>query len=436
MKTAIVNLVGLSLFVLVNTNAAWAASGAAVPMQSSTGVGVSKEIDANADQLIHKVSDFYSKLNSISAGLVCDMHVEAPTQSYKNTVESVFEVSAARPNRISFEMKSGQVGGVAKSNGKKVYLYSPKLGETGAYMSMDAPASMTGLFSKQEFAFVSGGMSSLSLMEAVLSSDPYASIMSGVTAAHIVGTEKIDGIETQHLHFAQRDLTWDLWVDKGKEPWIRRVVPDVSKMLAQYGESEKDVHITLTVTYKNVVANPTLTPTLFAFVPPPQAKEVKSFFDSGDEAGEKAKALMRKPAPEFKLDTVSGGKFDLAEHKGKDIVVIDFWATWCPPCQKSLPLINEIVNEYAPKGVKLCAIDIKEDPAKVKEFLKSEKLNINAVLDSTGEVAQSYGVMGIPQTLVVDPDGVVRDVHLGFDDDIKEKLADMFDIILLGKSSK
>jgi len=436
MKTVIAGIMGLSLFLSINSTAALAASGAAVPMQSGAGVGINKDIDADADHMVQKVSDFYKGLNSFSATIVCDMHVDAPTQNYKNDVQSVFEVRSARPNRISFEMKSGQLGGVAKSDGKKVYLYSPKLGDTGVYMAMDAPSNVAALFSKQEFAFVSGGMSSLSLMEALLSNDPYATIMSGVTGASVVGTEKVDGVQTKHLHFTQKDLAWDLWVDSGKEPWIRKVVPDVSKILTHYESAEKEVSVSLVVTYKNILANPELATAQFQFSPPPQAKEVKSFFGAAEEATEKARALMRKPAPEFKLDTVAGGKFDLAAHKGKDIVVIDFWATWCPPCQKSLPLIEEIVKEYAPKGVKLCAVDVKEDPAKIKEYLANQKLNIEVAVDSTGEVAQAYGVMGIPQTLVVDTDGIVRDVHLGFDDDIKEKLADMFDIILLGKSSK
>lgn len=395
-----------------------------------------KQIDPAADQVVKKVSQFYLGLKSFSATLVNDMHVEAKTQSYKNDIQSVFEVKMQRPNEVSFTMKSGRLGGTAKCDGNQLVLFSPQLGDTGQYMKVDAPSDIMRMFARPEFAFVTGGMSGLSLLEALISPDPYEVLMSGVTAAKIEGKETVNGIETQHLHFTQQDLSWDMWVDTGKDPWVRKVVPDVSNILSRYEQAGKDTKMSLGIIYKDTVANPQIAASEFAFNAPAQAKEVKSFFNTAEGAQDNARALVRKPAPAINLDTIDGAKFDLASLRGKNIVVIDFWATWCPPCREGLPLVAAISKEYESKGVKFYAIDVKEEPAKIKEFLKSHNLNVDVLLDKEGTAAQAYGVMGIPQTVVIDPDGVVRDVHLGLDEDIKEKLADQFDIILAGMAAK
>jgi peroxiredoxin len=426
------------LISLVTNAAALATTGAVVPMdRSKSAVHTTPiKIDAAADQLIHKMAIFYSGLTSFSATIASDMHVEAKSESYKNDSQSLFEVKMQRPNKVSFVMKSGRMGGEAKSDGHHLNFFASQLGDKGTYMSVDAPSGMGAMFAKPEFAFISGGMTGLALVEALLSSDPYGALMPGVTSVTIVGKETVNGVPTQHLHLAQNDLFWDIWIDSGKQPWVRKIVPDVSSILAHYEGASKDVAMKLAITYKNVAANPILGDADFKFTAPAQAKLAKSFFGSEEEAQDGAKALLRKPAPPIQLDTVDGGKFDLAALKGKNIVVIDFWATWCPPCKESLPLLAEITEEYKKKGIVFCAVNVKEDAVKVKSFLAAQNLKINVALDKNGDVAKAYGVMGIPQTLVIDPDGVIRDVRLGFDEDIKEKMADQFDIIFAGLAAQ
>ena len=356
MKTKVSLVLGLAALLSMNTvalAAPSAASGSPVPLSNDTQVQVPTQVDPVVDKKVHDVSKFYAGLKSFSGVIDSTMHVEAQSENYKNDVQSLYEVRAQKPNEISFVMKSGKLGGIAKSDGKQLSLYSPQLGQSGLYMKTDSPPDMTQMFSKPEFAFVSGGMSGLSLLEALLAPDPYSLIMNGVTAANVVGKEKIDGVETTHLHFAQKELTWDLWVDSGKEPWVRKVVPDVSTILAHYQGAGKDMSMTLSVTYKDLKSNPEIPASDFVFKAPDNSKEVNAFFGTPETATANARSLMRKPAPAIKLDTVNGGSFDLASHKGKDIVVLEFGATWCPPCQKTLPMLNEITQEYAAKGVKV-----------------------------------------------------------------------------------
>lgn len=124
--------------------------------------------------------------------------------------------------------------------------------------------------------------------------------------------------------------------------------------------------------------------------------------------------LVGKPAPDFSLGKLDGGTMALADHVGKQPVLLDFFATWCGPCRQSLPDIAQIAKDYAPQGLVVYAVNCAEDPATVKGFLAETKLNLPVLLDNAGQVAQSYGVRGIPQQVLIGKDGKVRFVHSGY----------------------
>lgn len=142
----------------------------------------------------------------------------------------------------------------------------------------------------------------------------------------------------------------------------------------------------------------------------------------GPEA-EEANALVGKPAPPIKLDLLEGGTFDLSSHQGKDILILDFWATWCGPCRSAMPVLSKLADEYKDKDVKYYAIDLRESPEVIKKFIEKEDLDIQVPLDRNGEVAKSYGVRGIPTMVLVDKEGIVRKYHIGFSPNLKETLS-------------
>ena len=159
--------------------------------------------------------------------------------------------------------------------------------------------------------------------------------------------------------------------------------------------------------------------------------------DAPPEAAKPARpdpaALMGQPAPDFELDLVAGGKVKLSELKDKSVVILDFWATWCPPCRKSLPVVAEVAKSYKEKGVAFYAVNLREDVEKVKKFLEAQKLDLAAALDKDGAVAKSYLVSGIPQTVIVGKDGTVQVVHVGASPDLKERLTKDLDALLAGE---
>lgn len=115
-------------------------------------------------------------------------------------------------------------------------------------------------------------------------------------------------------------------------------------------------------------------------------------------------ATENNPAPEFTLNGIDGVKTSLSDLRGKSIVLLVFWATWCPYCVEEIPELNKMADEYKDK-VQIIAIDIKEDLNRVTEFAKKRNIKYKILLDSTGEIAQKYRVRGIPANVLIDKDG-------------------------------
>jgi len=118
-------------------------------------------------------------------------------------------------------------------------------------------------------------------------------------------------------------------------------------------------------------------------------------------------------APPFTLENLQGESVSLASHLGKDVVVLDFWATWCPPCRKGLPVLDRLSKTYAEKSVAIYAVNIREGDTLVSRFVEENKLSLGILLDTKGMVADDYGVSGIPQTVIIDRTGKIHAIHVG-----------------------
>lgn len=123
--------------------------------------------------------------------------------------------------------------------------------------------------------------------------------------------------------------------------------------------------------------------------------------------------LTGRAAPDFTLPLVGGEAVSLASHLGKDVVVLDFWASWCPPCREGLPVLDRVARAHAGQPVAVYGVNIREGKNLVTEFATANKLSLPILLDNTGVVADDYGVSGIPQTVVIDRSGKVHSVHVG-----------------------
>lgn len=166
-------------------------------------------------------------------------------------------------------------------------------------------------------------------------------------------------------------------------------------------------------------ANPVLTsqlPSRIKAIPPPRASS--------------SSALVGKPVPgEFKLALLDGGEFVLPAPNNTNILLLDFWASWCGPCRSVMPALAEIQADYAGLGVSYVAVNLREKPEVIRNYLKSAHLPITVALDTDGEMAKAFQVRGIPTMVVIDRQGIVRKVHVGASpktgEEIRKDLSDL-----------
>ncbi len=124
---------------------------------------------------------------------------------------------------------------------------------------------------------------------------------------------------------------------------------------------------------------------------------------------------------------------DLKEHLGKDVMMLDFFATWCAPCVAALPEVSGVAKKYADRGLVFYAVNVGEDAATVKQFLESKGLDVPVAMDGSTTAAEQYGVRGIPQTVLIGKDGTVQAVHIGFSPTIAADLSRDVEELLAGK---
>ncbi|HRU39833.1 MAG TPA: TlpA disulfide reductase family protein [Candidatus Goldiibacteriota bacterium] len=117
-------------------------------------------------------------------------------------------------------------------------------------------------------------------------------------------------------------------------------------------------------------------------------------------------------APDFDLKDINGKSLKLSDYRGK-VVILDFWATWCPPCKAEIPSFIELHKEY--KGdLVVIGLALENDLAKVKTFYMRNNMNYPVALSPQDIPLQYGGIQGIPTTFIIDREGNIRDRYVGF----------------------
>jgi cytochrome c biogenesis protein CcmG/thiol:disulfide interchange protein DsbE len=125
-------------------------------------------------------------------------------------------------------------------------------------------------------------------------------------------------------------------------------------------------------------------------------------------------------APSIRLPAI-GGELDLASLKGK-VVYLDFWASWCKPCQKSFPWMRELKSTYQDQGLEVVAVNLDKDRALASTFLQDLDVNFVVAFDESGSTASEYQLKGMPSSYLIGRDGKIYASHVGFRDQDKQKL--------------
>lgn len=112
-------------------------------------------------------------------------------------------------------------------------------------------------------------------------------------------------------------------------------------------------------------------------------------------------------APDFELQTIEGKSYRLSDLKGKP-VMINFWATWCPPCRAEMPAMQEAFKEFEAEGFTILAVNLNESDVAIKSFIDRYGLTFPIVVDKQDKVSKAYDIVPLPTSYFVDRDGIVQ----------------------------
>jgi peroxiredoxin len=133
--------------------------------------------------------------------------------------------------------------------------------------------------------------------------------------------------------------------------------------------------------------------------------------------------LAGRPAPDFALKSSSGENLRLSEYRG-DVVMINFWATWCGPCRQEMPLLDELYSRYQRVGFNLLGVNIDDDSGRAMAMINELGVSFPVLFDARKEVSKMYNVDAMPVTVIVDREGNVRHVHQGYKPGYEQKYLD------------
>ncbi len=359
-----------------------------------------------ARQLIDQVADAYLKLKGLelSGTLSKDFDVNGDAQK----LDTTFSAAYGAPNKFRHTLKDGDEELTWGSTGAKAYAFQKSANmfvtsdvDAGRVATADMPDPLAELMPGQNPS-----------IQFAVAKDPAAEIVRDAAAVSKSDDTVVDGkpYQTLKMDFSDKRRT-TLLVDP-QTHLLRQVRTDLKPMLEEKGTPGVK-HALIVIDYAKITADGPAHDEQFDWKPPAGAHE--------DTSSAPVSPLVGKTAPDFKLDLLSGGQVTLSDLKGK-VVVLDFWATWCPPCRKSLPHLNKLYEDNKDGGAKVFAVNCQEDKADVQNFVQKEKLTVPVLLATADEIIQAYEAKSIPQTVIIGRDGKVTKVFVGFGGDSAKQI--------------
>jgi len=369
----------------------------------------------NTDQLARKalerVAERYRTLKGYRLEGATSNTVSTRTE--KNETGNRIRFLVQRPGRLTSEVRDSQYTTRLVANGESLWTAIPELDQ---YMAQPLAPLLAGADSAQ----LKGQLDPLS---------GYTHLLDGITRVQTLPRDTVRtarGVvkcDRYALSRAAADSTAPgvtihprvVWVD----PASRLVLLDSSRV----DQTHPQLGPVSAVSMMRLVvaeADPTVAADAFVFKPDDGMRRVRRFMQRSPEH----EALEGQPATDFTLETLAGSKpVKLSELKGR-VVVLDFWATWCGPCRRWLPIVEQASRDYASKGLAVFAVNERETDSKVRSYLDQQKLDLPVLMDRSGTVGSIYRASSIPLTVVVGKDGFVLRVMVGLHEaeDLKDVL--------------
>jgi cytochrome c biogenesis protein CcmG/thiol:disulfide interchange protein DsbE len=130
-----------------------------------------------------------------------------------------------------------------------------------------------------------------------------------------------------------------------------------------------------------------------------------------------------EPAPPFTLASLEGSQISLADFRGK-VVILNFWATWCPPCKREIPDFIALQTKYAAQGLQVVGVAVSDEESAVRKFVSDAGMNYPVVFGTPAVSSQYGGIESIPTTFIIDREGRTRETFVGY------RSADTFEAVI------
>lgn len=152
--------------------------------------------------------------------------------------------------------------------------------------------------------------------------------------------------------------------------------------------------------------------------------EVKVNVQGGGHGGGSVRTMgnvkIGDPAPGFSALDLSNQTVSLSDYRNKKVVLLDFWATWCGPCRMEMVDLQALQDKFKDRNFEILSVNQGEDASQIRPFMSRKKYGFHVLLDSNQQVADKYGVKGIPTLVLVDKEGVIQWLQVGYGEDDSE----------------
>ena len=380
-----------------------------------------EETGEPADEVIQHFSQFYRDADSfrVESQVTVELQLESGElpPDYE-PMQSTRDFLVARPNRLAFHDEQGVT---VRSDGDQLFAATPDLKR---YWRRDAPGALTELLGTSVASLFHGA--AMMRPVALTSDDPVTALNAPIEQLRLVGTEEINGVKAHHLKVRPANSDdaaatgieqIEIWIAAEGDPVLlqHRILHAPQRMQVAPDESI-NASMIVTETLSNWEFDPDQVEESVRFEPAEDALRfagLTTVFNEPDP-------MIGKPAPEAVLNLIDGETRRLSDHKGQEIVILDFWATFCGPCREEMPILERLEDEYRDDGVIVYAVNLRETPESIKQFMREESLDLVAVLDPNGEITRRYKVQGIPHVVIIDREGIVQSIHVGVNPELGE----------------
>lgn len=378
---------------------------------------LSGSLNPESAALLTKVSSYVAGLNSLSF----DARVQTTRKASDRETEDCFQYSFAlqRPNLFSMAMRLPDEQLTVATDGSKVMyaLNSPKICSIQP-MTTDL-GTMVGWITQQP-AF-----------RRLFSQQLSAGWTENVRQARCV-EDNVDGKPCDRLEliFDRTDVA--IWFAKGDSPIPMKLTADLSRTL----NAPKGT-LTTRIDWTRWETGLALPVEAFALRVPDGFKEVKRL-DHPDEPGKGGStpvpSVLGEQAPPFSLELLDSNSGCLRDHRGKHVVVLEFWATWCRPCRNALRDMEDQAARFKDGNVVFYAVNLMESRDIVAPFVEKAGLKLPVALDPNGELAEQLRLEAVPTSVVIGLDGTIQAMHVGYDRWLAKQIASEVETLARGDS--